>query len=237
MKKVIGYIRCSTFEQKQSGLGLEAQREKIESYCSLYDLNLLQIIQDSCSGKNLNRAGLTTILKMLRSGEADGIVIAKLDRLTRSVKDMGTLLETYFAEKNSMHVVAEQIDTSSASGRMVLNILISVAQWERETIGERTKDALQAKRSRGEKTGGSVPYGYNSEGGMLVPNIQEQKVIRTIQNLRHNGFSYQKIANKLNQEGYLTKSGCEWKYKIVRKVYLREKRWQQKHMKELSYVS
>ena len=149
--KVVAYCRVSTDEQQASGLGLESQIDKVKAYADLYDLELVDIITDAASGKNLNRAGLRTALNMLKDGNADGIIIAKLDRLTRSVKDMGDLLESYFSKQWSLFVVVEQIDTSTASGRMMINILMSVAQWERETIGERTKDALAAKRKRGEE--------------------------------------------------------------------------------------
>ena len=184
MKKVLGYIRCSTYEQEASGLGLESQIDKMKTYCSLYNLDLVHISQDAASGKNLRRPGLQDVLEKLEKKEAEGIIIAKLDRLTRSVKDMGILLETYFTNCNSLYVVLEQIDTSTATGRMMLNVLISVAQWERETISERTKDALTAKRKRGEKLGGSIPFGYDFDRGKLVENRQEQKVIRRIINLR-----------------------------------------------------
>ncbi len=152
--KVIGYLRVSTQEQEQSGLGLEAQQEKIRAYCGLYDLELVDMVQDAASGKSLKgREGLALALAMLARGEVEGLIVAKLDRLTRSVKDLGELIENYFA-KYSLFVVAEQVDTRTASGRLVLNLLTSVAQWERETIGERTAAALGAKRERGKNRRG-----------------------------------------------------------------------------------
>ncbi len=118
--KVIGYLRVSTQEQEQSGLGLEAQQEKIWAYCGLYELDLVDMVQDAASGKSLKgRDALAGALAMLTRGEADGLIVAKLDRLTRSVKDLGELIETYFA-KHSLFVVAEQVDTRTASGRLGL---------------------------------------------------------------------------------------------------------------------
>lgn len=219
--KAAGYLRVSTDEQEASGLGLEAQREKITAYCNLYDLELVETIQDAGSGKNLKRPGLQKALSMLRKGEIEGIVISKLDRLTRSVRDMGELLESYFTDKYSLHVVEEKIDTGTAAGRMMVNILMSVAQWERETIGERTKAALKVKRKRGERTGGDIPFGFNCENGKLIESPQEQRIIRTMKSLREKGHSYQKIADALNDDGYLTKTGRAWKWHIVRKIYVR----------------
>lgn len=220
--KVFGYVRVSTDEQGVSGLGLESQKSKIVSYCDLYDLELVECIQDTGSGKNLKRPGIQKVLSMLESDQVDGVVISKLDRLTRSVKDMGELLESYFTDNYDLHVVEEKIDTGTAAGRMMVNILMSVAQWERETIGERTKAALKVKRDRGEKTGGKhSPFGHNNEDGKLIENEQEQRIIKTMKSLRGKGYSYQKIADALNDDGYLTKTGKAWKWHIVRKTYLR----------------
>jgi site-specific DNA recombinase len=99
-------------------------------------------------------------------------------------------------------VVAEQVDTRTASGRLVLNLLVSVAQWEREAIGERTSAALVAKRRRGEKTGGDLPFGYDSgPGGRLIENPQEQGVMRLIEDLRQRGYGYKLTARVLNESG------------------------------------
>jgi len=149
--RVVGYVRVSTEEQAKSGLGIEAQIEKIRSYCKLYDLDLVDIVVDEgYSGKSLNRPGLQRVLKKPEDSIADGIVVAKLDRLTRSVADMGYLLNRFFQDKQ-LFSVSENVDTRTASGRLVLNVLISVAQWEREAIIERTKDALRAKKREGRK--------------------------------------------------------------------------------------
>jgi site-specific DNA recombinase len=99
--KVIGYIRVSTDGQEASGLGLEAQREKIAGYCNLYDLELVDLVQDTASGKAMKgRDGLHRTLAMLKRGEAEGLVVAKLDRLTRSVRDLGYLLGKYFVGRH-----------------------------------------------------------------------------------------------------------------------------------------
>lgn len=209
--KVMGYIRVSTDGQDASGLGLTDQTEKIRAYCSLYDLELVEIHKDAASGKNLLRSGLQGALSALRRGEAEGLVVAKLDRLTRSVRDMGGLLDEYFRADFDLFVVAEQIDTRTASGRFVLNLLTSVAEWERETIGERTRAALTVKRSKGQKLGGKVPFGFDvTEDGHLVKNHKEQNTIAKILNLRAKGYSFQRIADTLNRDGVFTKTGKSW---------------------------
>jgi DNA invertase Pin-like site-specific DNA recombinase len=222
--KVVGYLRVSTEEQEQSGLGLEDQAAKINSYCDLYELDLMSIFQDTASGKAVhNRNGLQEALTIIKKDEAEGLIVAKLDRLTRSVRDLGTLLHHYFEKSYSLFVVQEQVDTRTASGRLMLNLLTSVAQWEREIIGERTRDALRAKRKRGEKTGGDVPFGYDlAQDGRLVENRKEQVVIYQMKILRNKGYGYQRTAYALNQMGHRTKRGKLWNHvtagRLVRRI-------------------
>ena len=157
--------------------------------------------------------------------EAGGLLIAKLDRLSRSVKDWNTLIDGYFGEKagKQLFSVADSIDTRTAAGRLVLNVLMSVAQWERETIGERTRDALQHKiRVKGERCG-KVRFGYNlgRDGKTLVPNPVEQKAIRLMKGLRLAGKSYPEIAAELDARGIKTKEGGKWLPMTVRNIVLR----------------
>jgi len=220
--RVFGYVRVSTKDQAESGLGMEAQIKKIKAYCDLYELELVDIlIDDGYSGKTLDRPALKELIQRLEKGEAEGVVIAKLDRLTRSVADMGILLEKIF-NKKQLFSVSENVDTRTPSGRLVLNVLISVAQWERETIVERTKDALKAKRERGEKTGGDVPFGYDEKDGKLIPNEKEQRIIELIKRLRDKGYGLKRIAKYLNENGFRTKKGKSFTHIQVRRILARE---------------
>ena len=216
--KAIGYVRVSTDEQAKSGLGLEAQIAKIKAYAELFDIELTEIIMDEgISGKTLDREGLQRAIKILKDKKAEGMVIAKLDRLTRNVADLGTLVSTVF-DKAELYSVSEQINTKNAAGRLVLNVLVSVAQWERETICERTKDALQAKKARGEKTGGNVPFGFNEVNGKLIRNEEEQSIINEIKNLKNKGLSLRKIAEALNERGIATKNGKTWTAAQIQRI-------------------
>ena len=216
--KAIGYVRVSTEEQAKSGLGLEAQIAKIKAYAELFDIELTEIIMDEgVSGKTLERDGLQKAIKMLKERKAEGMVIAKLDRLTRNVADLGTLVSTVF-DKAELYSVSEQINTKNAAGRLVLNVLVSVAQWERETICERTKDALQAKKARGEKTGGNTPFGFDEVNGKLIRNEEEQSIINEIKNLKNKGLSLRKIAGILNEKGIVTKNGKEWTAAQIQRI-------------------
>ncbi len=220
--KVIGYIRVSTEDQAEGGVSLEAQRAKLEGYAALYDLDLITIIEDAgVSAKTLNRDGLQTALSSLNNGEAEGLLIAKLDRLTRDVRDMGDLLENYFASKFNLFCVAEQIDTTTAAGRLMLNLLTSVAQWERETIGERTSAALRHKQSQGEHVG-APGLGYKVSGGKLEKIEAEMEIVDRILAMREQGLTLRAIAGSLNKEGVPTKRGGKWYAKTVSNVINRE---------------
>jgi DNA invertase Pin-like site-specific DNA recombinase len=153
---------------------------------------------------------------MLTRGQADALLVTKLDRLTRSVKDLGVLLERYF-HRYALMSVADQVDTSTAAGRLVLNVLMSVAQWEREAISERTKEALHHKRTQQEKLGGSVPYGYVAVNGKLVENPDEQALLALIRRYRAEGLSLRGIITELDRLGHRTRKGTPFQItQIVR---------------------
>jgi site-specific DNA recombinase len=207
--RIVGYLRVSTGEQAASGLGLEAQRARIEAYATLYGHTVVDWQTDAgASAKSLDRPGLSAALALLDSGAADGVCVAKLDRLTRSVRDLGELLDGPF-HSAALVSVAEQIDTATAAGRMVLNILASVAQWEREAIGERTSAALQAKRARGERVG-HLRYGYRLavDGKTEEPCPAEQAIIAEARALRAAGLSLRAIAAELERAGHVGRSGA-----------------------------
>lgn len=216
--KVILYCRVSTREQADSGISLDAQIAKLTAYASLYDLEVIEVIQDAGeSAKTLKRDGLQRALDMLNRGEAGGLAVVKLDRLTRSVADWQTLIDGYFGSKCELFSVSDSIDTRTAAGRLVLNVLLSVAQWEREATGERTKEALQHKIQNKERVG-KVRYGYNlaDDGRFLVPNDDEQRAIAWMKDLRTQGYSLRQIADALTDSGIATKEGLvTWKHSTV----------------------
>jgi len=131
-----------------------------------------------------------------------------LDRLTRSVKDLAVLLEQFQRRGVSLVSVAESLDTGSASGRLVLNIMVSVSQWEREAIGERTRDAMHHKKSKLEYLG-NAPYGFRlaADGKHVEPEAGEEAILQRIQRLRKGGKSLRKIAEQLNRQKIRTRRG------------------------------
>lgn len=206
--KTVAYLRVSSEKQVDLGVSLDAQQQKVSAYASLYDLDLVEVIVDAGeSAKTLQRHGLQRALSMLKTGKAEALLVVKLDRLTRSVGDLGRLIETYFAPgKAALLSVSEQIDTRSATGRMVLNILASVSQWEREIIAERTSDAMRYKQSQGEYIGGRAPYGFQLINGELIEDDFEQRVIQQAKRLRESGLSLNAVAKELEKVGILTRN-------------------------------
>jgi site-specific DNA recombinase len=218
--RTVAYVRVSTDKQVEHGLSLEAQQAKLTTYAALYELDLVAVEVDAgVSAKTLQRPALQRALTRLKAGEAEALLVVKLDRLTRSVRDLGVLVETYFlAGKWSLLSVSEQIDTRPAAGRMVLNILAAVSQWERETIGERTAAAMAYKRRQREYTGGEPPYGWQlaADGVHLDPHTAEQAIIRDALELKAAGLSLRKIGARLAARGLLPRQGNAWNPKTVR---------------------
>lgn len=217
--KTIGYIRVSSEDQANSGLSLAHQKARIEAYTVATDLDLVCVIEDAGkSAKNLNREGMQKALEMIRKGEARALIVLKLDRLTRSVKDLGTLVETFDKTGAALISVQDSINTQTAAGRLVINLLGSVAQWEREAIGERTAAALSVKKGRMEKTGGDTPFGYDVVEGQLIPNHHEQEAIKTMKKLKGRGYSLRAIGEELLSCGFNAKNGGQWYPKTISRI-------------------
>jgi site-specific DNA recombinase len=220
---VDGYARVSTDEQARAGASLANQVEKIRLFAELHELRLVKVIEDPGeSAKSLERPGVQEALDDLARGRVDGLVVAKLDRLTRSLGDWVRLIESLFNDKAGrlLFSVGDSIDTRTPSGRLVLNMIITVAQWEREEIGYRTKSALQGKIGRGERCG-RVRYGYElaEDGKTLRPLEHEQRVIELLAERRARGLTYQELVDELGRLGIETKTpGGLWHPSTVHQI-------------------
>ena len=202
---VIGYIRVSTVEQEDSGLSLEHQRSLIGSWCLQRGWNLLEIHEDTGSAKSLKRPGLATALQRLEAREASGLVVTKLDRLSRSLIDFVNLMAKSQKEGWSLAALDLGVDTSTPAGEMLSNVLVAFAQYERKLIGLRTKDALAVKKSRGERLG--------------RPRVLPEAIRSQLEGLRNQGLAYRAIADLMNSEGVPTAhGGARWHGNTVRQV-------------------
>jgi DNA invertase Pin-like site-specific DNA recombinase len=203
--QVIGYVRVSTEDQSLSGAGLEAQRSSIVAECCRRGWSLERVEEDVLSGKSLKRPGLLRSIEECRAGNVDGLVVAKLDRLSRSLIDFASLLED--AKKRGYNVVALDlgVDLSTPAGEMLANVMVTFAQYERRLIGQRTREALAAKRAQGVRLG--------------RPATLSAATVARIQADRSRGLSYAAIARDLNADATPTAHGGErWHAATVRSV-------------------
>lgn len=206
--RALAYCRVSTAEQGDSKAGLEAQESLIRSEVAHRGWSLVDVRKDIASGKSLRkRDELGRTLRDLRDGEADALVVAKLDRLSRSVLDFAGIMETASAEGWSLVVLDLSVDTTTTNGELIANIMIALAQWERRLIGDRTKAALTAVRARGTRLG-------------RKSNV-DPETVRLIRILRQSGKSWQGIADALTVEGVPTAQGGRWHGATVKKLHER----------------
>jgi site-specific DNA recombinase len=218
--QAIGYVRVSTDRQAEHGVSLEAQEAKIRAMATVQGAELVEVIVDGGeSAKSLNRPGMAKLLALVDARQVDAVIIAKLDRLTRSVKDLCSLLELFEKRKVALISVAESLDTGSAAGRLVITIMGAVSQWEREAIGERTRDALRHKRNQGQRVG-NIAFGSRlaADGEHLEPDPVEQKALAEIRRLRAAGTTLRGIAAALNHRALRTRRGTPWRLESVARV-------------------
>jgi site-specific DNA recombinase len=217
-RKVYGYCRVSTEEQAKNGVSLAAQEERIRAFCTATGRVLSEVIvDDGVSASSLKRDGLQRILREIRAGLVEAVVVLKLDRLTRSVRDLSDLLELFTKHETALLSVQETLDTSSATGRMVINLICTVSQWEREATGERTAMALAHLRRSG-KAYGPVPFGWQRIGDQLVPDVEQQRGLALARRLSAEGASFRQIAAALTEAGIRPKRGVVWHANSVRSV-------------------
>lgn len=207
--QVVGYIRVSTSEQADSGLGLEAQRSAIQAECDRRGWHVVELHEDAgASGNTLKqRPGLGAALAMIDAGQAGTLMVAKLDRLSRSLVDFAGLMAD--AQRRAWNLVAMDlgIDLSTPSGEFMASVMASAAQWERRIIGQRTRDALAIRRAQGVQLG--------------RPKTLPQPVVDRVVAARDSGHGWTAIARDLEAERVPTaQGGKQWYPATVRQVYL-----------------
>jgi DNA invertase Pin-like site-specific DNA recombinase len=206
--RVIGYVRVSTEEQAHSRAGLEAQRAAIQAEAERRGWTVVSVIEDAgYSAKDLKRPGIRAALEAMRSGEADALVIAKLDRLSRSMLDFAGLMAK--AQKQSWGIVAldVNVDTTTPSGEAMANVMAAFAQFERRLIGQRTREALAKKREAGVRLG--------------RPRSIPRHVEARVRTLNAEGLSVRAIAAKLDAEGVTPPRGGRWQPSTLHRVLVR----------------
>ena len=225
-KQVIAYLRVSTSEQVRDGISLPRQKNLIEAYCSLKNLPKVRfIVDEGVSGFKSNRAGYQQVIDLIQTGEVDILIVHDLARLSRRVRDTLSFVEDVI-QKHGVEFVSlrEDIDTTTPVGKAFLTINAAFNQLYRDEISYRTKSALDHKKTKSEKTGGVIPFGYSLVGShKLVPQKGEMETIRNIYQLRKEGYSLREIVSYLFENGVTTKTGNKkWSPKVVRDILERQ---------------
>ncbi|MCL5772682.1 MAG: recombinase family protein [Actinobacteria bacterium] len=195
------YTRISTDNQAEVNFNsCEAQEEKIKLFISSQEnLEVFKVYSDlSFTGANINRPALINLINDVKENKIDLVVSYKIDRLTRSPKDFYSLIELFDKYDVNFISVTERFDTSTPSGRLLRNIMLTFAQFERELASERTKDKMVQRAQKGMWNGDIVPFGYKSENKKLIINSHEAEAIKVIYENYISGISIAKIAKQKN---------------------------------------
>ena len=213
------YIRVSTEEQAKTGFSIRAQQEKLVSYANIRGWDIHDIyIDEGISGKNLEREAIKRLINDIKQQKINNVLVFKIDRLTRSTKDLIELLELFKDYNCDFNSLTESIDTSSPTGRMFIKIIGLFAEFERETIVERIKLGLERKVKEGYSLCSSTTsYGYDRKKGEKVQNIniEESKIVKMIYDMYLNNVSINDIKRHLTSNRIKTKKNKEWSNKMI----------------------
>lgn len=203
MDTIVGYIRVSTVDQAAHGAGMDAQRSSITRACEYRGLNLCEIVaDDGYSGKDMRRPGLERCIDMVRHGDVDGIMVTKLDRLSRSIGDFSHIMQTAQREGWRLIILEPDIDFSTPFGKLLANILASFAEFERDMISMRTREGMAERKRQGAIIGKQT----------VIP----QHVKDLVRHYRSCGFTFRQIAEQLSRDNVPTPNGARhWAHQTV----------------------
>jgi site-specific DNA recombinase len=219
-KSIALYCRVSTDEQAREGVSLDEQQERLKAYCRAmgWSEEPLLFIDDGYSAKNLDRPELNHLLKEVKKGTISKVLVTKLDRLSRRLLDLLKLIDMFQEHNVSFISISESFDTNTPSGRLTLQVLGAVAEFERERIRERVfENMLHAARQGKWLT--QSPYGYRLQNKELVIYEPEAQIVRNVYDWYLNkGLGYYAIAKKLNEEGIPSRQKKEWSIRAIKRM-------------------
>lgn len=224
--KTAVYLRVSTEDQAKEGFSIAAQKEKLTKYVEVNDWELYDyFIDDGISGKNIkDRPELTRLINLVKKKEINNVLVYKLDRLTRSVKDLINLIELFETFDCSFSSVTEKLDTSNAVGRMFIKIIGIFAEFERENLAERVSFGYEEKTRQGNYTNTNGIYGYDYIAGKgdLVINEEEAELVKKTYEDYLNGKAMIRIAKDYNLRKVPTKRGGSWSQSTIQSILTNE---------------
>jgi site-specific DNA recombinase len=204
------YCRVSTKMQVKDGDSIENQKKWLIEYAHHKNLEYKVYSDEGYSAKDQSRPALQRLFNDIKENKIRSVVVAKLDRMVRSIKDLWDIL-TFFEEyKIIFRSLSDSFDTATANGRLTLNVLGSVAQWEREIISERVGENMRQRAKDGKWNGGPIPFGYQKKDKTIVINEKEAQILRTIYAKYLETESIRAVTHWLNTNHYKTKHGMSW---------------------------
>ena len=244
-KKAAIYVRVSTMNQVDRD-SLKTQEERLTAFCKANEYEVHRVYKDAgISAKDTNRPALEELMLDMKAGVVDVVVVTKLDRITRSIKDFISLLEIFTETNVQFNSLAENFDTGSAMGRFALNLLVLVAQLEREITAERVATDMRHRAIKGKWNGGVVPHGYRTQG-LLLKNFKtdgldqasalakatelcpesrklfidpvEAEMIRWIYDTFTKTNSIRKTTHLINAKGTKTRRGALWATSSIHRI-------------------
>lgn len=208
-KRIGGYIRVST-EKQVMGYSIEGQITQIEQYCQFNGYELVDIYADrGISGKSMNRPELQRMLNDAKNGKLDCVMVYKTNRLARNTSDLLTIVEELHRQNVEFFSLSERMEVKNSTGKLMLQILASFSEFERNTILENIYNGQHQRALEGYYQG-NLPLGYNNipdNKKELMINQHEANIVKYIFESYAKGHGYRKIANALNHKGYVTKKG------------------------------
>lgn len=230
--RVAIYARVSTEEQAKEGFSIPAQKERLRAFCASQGWDVVhEYIEEGWSAKDLERPKMKQLLKDIKKGQIDVVLVYRLDRLTRSVLDLYLLLKTFDEHNVAFRSATEVYDTSTAMGRLFITLVAALAQWERENLAERVKFGIEQMIDDGKKPGGHSPYGYKFDKDFNCEVLDhESKNVQMIYQLYCDGFGYRSIADRLNELGIKPRIASKWNHNSIRDIlnnemYIGTYRW------------
>ncbi|MCE5029793.1 recombinase family protein [Staphylococcus epidermidis] len=208
-KRIGAYIRVST-ERQVEGYSIDGQITQIEQFCQFNGYDLVDIYADrGISGKSMNRPALQRMLQDAKNGKLDCVIVYKINRLARNTSDLLTIVEELHRQNVEFFSLSERMEVKNSTGKLLLNILASFSEFERNTILENIYTGQHQRALEGYYQG-NLPLGYNNipdNKKDLMINQHEANIVKYIFESYAKGHGYRKIANALNHKGYVTKKG------------------------------
>ncbi|MDF2697354.1 MAG: resolvase [Labilithrix sp.] len=222
------YLRVSTTAQAVDGFGLDVQEQACSAYAKHYGLRIVAVFRDEGVPGTLaaaDRDGLMSALTRLQDGDADVLLVARLDRLARSLTVQEAVLAQVWKMHRAMHSADigpilhdDPDDPMRTAMRQMAGVF---AQLDRGMLTKRLRDGRKAKAAKGGRAVGPAPFGYRAHDGMLHPIPTEQRALRRMHKLRSKGMTCQQIADALAAEGHPTKRGGRWTSPVVSRILSR----------------